>query len=73
MGEGTDGPVSLRMDPSWEEHGLPSDPSWTDNTGHAGVSVEILSTMLDKQSRLDTTEFLVLRLSGWREKERKKH
>lgn len=56
--------MSLRTDPSCGEHGCPSGPSGTDSAGHAGVSVEILSTMLDRQSKLDTTAFLLFRTSA---------
>lgn len=63
-GDGTETPASLKIDPSWEGQGLPSDPSGIDCAGQEGVSVEILSTILDKQSRLETTAFLWLRVSG---------
>lgn len=56
VGEGTD--VSLRIEPSWGEQGLPSDPSWAGSMVHAEVSVEILSTMLDRQSKLEMTALL---------------
>lgn len=57
MGEGIWAPLSLRFAPSWGEQGLPSaTASAGGSMGHVELSVEILSTMLERQSRLETTE-----------------
>lgn len=64
VGDGTGAPVSLRIDPSCGEQGLPSEPSWPDNTVDADVSVEILSTMLERQSRLEMTAAFLLLLAS---------
>lgn len=57
MGEGIWAPLSFRLAPSWGEQGLPSATvSAGGSMGHVELSVEILSTMLERQSRLETTE-----------------
>lgn len=57
VGEGIWAPLSLRLTPSGGEQGLPSATVSTGGSmGHVELSVEILSTMLERQSRLETTE-----------------
>lgn len=56
LGEGTVLLLSLSVSPCRGEQGLPS-LSTDGSRAQLGFSVEILSTMLDRQSRLETTEF----------------